>query len=204
MSATVPCDPDPAIIQRACAGDSRAFSRLVETYQMPVYNLCYRLLGNRHDAEEAAQEAFLRAFTRLSSYDADRPFKTWLFSIAHHFCVDCLRRRRLTWLSLDDEPVLDAATWRSSAPSPEDTIMQREREDDIQALLNTLPLKDRSAVVMRYWYDFSYEEIAQATVTSVSAVKSRLHRARGALAATINAPQPTRGPAHIPGYSVAA
>ena len=137
---------------------------------MPLYNLCYRVLGNPHDAEEAAQEAFLHAFTRLGSYDPARPFKTWLFAIAHHYCIDRLRRRRLTWLSLDDEPALDTP-WRSAAPTPEETATRHERDDDIQALLASLPPKDRSPVVMRYWYDLSYEEIAAATMTTVSAGK---------------------------------
>jgi RNA polymerase sigma-70 factor (ECF subfamily) len=192
MSATTLADPDPITVQRARAGDSRAFSRLVETYQTPVYNLCYRVLGNPHEAEEAAQEAFLRAYTRLGSYDPARSFKTWLLSIAHHYCIDRLRRRRLNFLSLDDEPALDTAAWRSAAPTPEETTMRRERDGEIQAMLDLLPAKDRSALVMRYWYDLSYEEIAQATATTVSAVKSRLHRAREALAGQVGKPAASR------------
>lgn len=187
LIATTSYDSDLATVERARGGDDRAFAQLVEAYQRPIYNLCYRLLGNPHDAEEAAEEAFLRSYTRLSSYDPARPFKTWLFSIAHHYCIDRLRRRRLNWFSLDDEPTVDMAAWRSSAPMPEETVLRREREDDIRTLLASLPPKDRSAVVMRYWYDLSYEEIAAATATTVSAVKSRLHRARGALAGMVSA-----------------
>jgi|WetSurMetagenome_2_1015567.scaffolds.fasta_scaffold122083_2 RNA polymerase sigma-70 factor, ECF subfamily len=189
MPSIVLCDPDPVIIERARSGDNRAFTRLVEAYQTPVYNLCYRILGNPHDAEDAAQEAFLRAYTRLNSYDQARSFKTWLLSIAHHYCIDRLRRRRLTWLSLDDEPALDTAMWRSTAPTPEEVVMRRERDSDIQTLLSDLSMKDRGALVMRYWYDLSYEEIAAATDTTVSAVKSRLHRARGSLAAEVSPAQ---------------
>ncbi len=185
MYPSVHDDPESIIIARARVGDGQAFSRLVAAYQAPIYNLCYRLLGNSHDAEEAAQEAFLRAYTRFNSYDPARPFKTWLFSIAHHYCIDRLRRRRLTWLSLDDEPELQPANWRAATPTPEEQAMRREREADVQAALSTLPAKDRSALIMRYWYDFSYEEIAQATASTVSAVKSRLHRARCALAPVV-------------------
>jgi len=188
MPPIVTNDPDPITIERARSGDKCAFSKLVEAYQTPVYNLCYRVLGNPHDAEEAAQEAFLRAYTRFGSYDSARSFKTWLLSIAHHYCIDRLRRRRLTWLSLDDEPALDTAMWRSTAPTPEEVVMRRERDGDVQALLNALPLKDRSALVMRYWNDLSYEEIAAATDTTVSAVKSRLHRARETLAVEVSEP----------------
>ena len=186
MLPTTSHDPEPATLQLARTGDRRAFCCLVETYQTPLYNLCYRVLGNPHDAEEAAQETFLRAYTRLDSYDPARSFKTWLFAIAHHYCIDRLRRRRLTWLSLDDEPATDTAAWRSPAPTPEATAMRHERDDEIQALLASLPPKDRSTVVLRYWYDLSYEEIAAATATTVSAVKSRLHRARCALAPMVN------------------
>lgn len=187
MLATISCDPDLATIERARSGDDGAFSRLVEVYHRPIYNLCCRLLGNVHDAEEAVQETFLRAYTRLDSYDSARSFKTWLFSIAHHYCIDRLRRRRLIWLSLDDEPALDTAVWRSSAPLPEEVAMRREREGNLQALLNALPAQDRSMLILRYWYDLSYEEIAQTTGATISAVKSRLHRARGELAGLVGA-----------------
>lgn len=182
MLSTVPDNAEAITIARAHAGDGHAFSQLVNAYQGPIYNLCYRILGNTHDAEEAAQETFLRAYTRLHSYDMERPFKTWLFAIAHHYCIDRLRRQRLIWLSLDDEPELQPAHWRAATPTPEEQAMRREREADVQAALNTLPPKDRSALIMRYWYDLSYEEIAQITASTVSAVKSRLHRARCALA----------------------
>lgn len=187
MLATTSYDLDLATVERARGGDDRAFSQLVEAYQRPIYNLCYRLLGNPHDAEEAAQETFLRGYTRLNSYDPARSFKTWIFSIAHHYCIDRLRRRRLIWLSLDDEPALDTATWRASTPTPEEQMVRQERAGDVQAALNTLPPKDRGAVVLRYWYDLSYEEIAAATDSTVSAVKSRLHRARGMLAGIVSA-----------------
>lgn len=186
MLPTTPQDPEFATIQLACAGDRRAFGCLVEAYQAPLYNLCYRVLGNPHDAEEAAQEAFMRAYTRLSSYDPARSFKTWLFAIAHHYCIDRLIGRRLIWLSLDDEPVADTAALRSPAPLPDEIALRHERDDAIQVLLASLPPGDRSVLIMRYWHDLSYAEIAAATATTVSAVKSRLHRARCALATVIS------------------
>ena len=89
--------------RRARAGDQTAFTTLVEAYQTPIYNLCYRMLGEAGEAEDAAQETFLRAYSQLASYDPSRPFKTWLFSIANHHCIDRLRKRRLTWLSIEDD-----------------------------------------------------------------------------------------------------
>ena len=92
-----------ADIKAARRGDTAAFTRLVEAYQRPVYNLAYRMLGESAEAEEAAQEAFLRAYTQLSTYQPSYKFSSWLLSIASHYCIDLLRRRRLTWLSIEDE-----------------------------------------------------------------------------------------------------
>jgi RNA polymerase sigma-70 factor (ECF subfamily) len=179
-------------VRLARAGDEAAFTALVEAYQSPIYNLCYRMLGEAGEAEDAAQETFLRAYSQLGSYDASRPFKTWLFSIANHHCIDRLRKRRLTWLSIDDDLPPHPAL-QDHRPGPEEASVRREQSESMQAMLAKLPPDDRAVVVMRYWYDLSYEEIAASTRTTVSAVKSRLHRARGhlgdLLAAQARAPQ---------------
>ncbi len=177
-------------VRLARAGDEAAFTTLVEAYQSPIYNLCYRMLGEAGEAEDAAQETFLRAYSQLASYDANRSFKTWLFSIANHHCIDRLRKRRLTWLSIDDDLPPHPAL-QEQAPGPEEASVRREQSEAMQKLLAKLPPDDRSVVVMRYWYDLSYEEIADATRTTMSAVKSRLHRARGHLGDMLAAQQRT-------------
>lgn len=166
---------------KAIEGDDTAFAHLVERYQKPVFNLCYRMLGNAGDAEDAAQESFLRAYRSLERYDQKRPFATWLLSIASHYCIDQLRKRRFTSFSIDDE---DHA-WLEPpdpGPNPEMSVSIGEKQAQVQALLEDLGPKDRSAVIMRYWYNYSYEEIGEALSLTVSAVKSRLHRARRDLA----------------------
>jgi RNA polymerase sigma-70 factor (ECF subfamily) len=167
-------------VRRARAGDDAAFSALVEAYQTPIYNLCYRMLGDPAEAEDAAQEAFLRAYSQLATYDPGRSFKTWLFAIANHHCIDRLRKRRLTWLSIEDDLPPHPAL-QEQGPGPEEANVRREQSEAMQALLARLSPDDRAVIVMRYWHDLSYEEIAAATRTTVSAVKSRLHRARGSL-----------------------
>ena len=168
-------------IQLAREGDQAAFGRLVAAYQTPVYNLAYRMLGSAAEAEDAAQEAFLRAYIHLKSYDPQRPFSTWLFSIASHYCIDQLRRRRITWLPLEDEFALPVR-FTSANPGPEATAARREQQDQMQQLLDVLSPTDRAAITLHYWYDYSYQEIAQTLDLTVSAVKSRLYRARRALA----------------------
>jgi RNA polymerase sigma-70 factor (ECF subfamily) len=160
-------------------GDSQAFTNLVETYQRPVYNLCYRMLGNAEDAEDAAQEAFLRAYKSMKRYDRQRPFSTWLLSIAAHYCIDQIRRRRYQLVSIEDLPIPDLP---DLTPGPESGLSRRQEQRRVRALLEVLDPVDRAAVVMYYWYDFSYKEISQALSLSLSAVKSRLHRARRAMA----------------------
>ncbi len=166
---------EAAWIQRARAGDVDAFGHLVRLYQTPVYNLAYRMLGDRMEAEDAAQETFLRAFKSLDRYDPDRSFRTWLLSIAAHHCVDRLRRRRPT-LPLDSLSLGGGGAW------PEAALVRLEVQEQVQRLLATLSPTDRAAVTLRYWYDCSYEEIAEMLSLTVSAVKSRLHRARRAMA----------------------
>lgn len=163
-------------LTRAREGDDAAFGNLVEAYQLPVYNLCRRMLGDAGEAEDAAQETFLRAYRNLRRYDAQRSFTTWLLSIASHHCIDRLRRRRLRWLSLEGlPPRLQVA---DGTPGPEAAVVRQERERQVQQMLASLSPKDRAVVIMRYWNELSYVEIAQGLSMSISAVKSRLHRAR--------------------------
>ena len=172
-------DQELSWVSGALKGDDGAFSHLIETYQSPVYNLCYRMLGDPVDAEDAAQETFLRAYKNIKRYDDQRSFSTWLLSIAAHYCIDQIRRRRFTTLSYDETPQLDPPDLN---PGPEGSLVLSEDQKRVQALLARLNTQDRAAVVMRYWYEFSYEEIAEALSMTVSAVKSRLHRARIELA----------------------
>lgn len=183
-------------ILQAQAGDHRAFAKLVDAYKGPVYNLTYRMLGNPADAEDAAQETFLRAYANLKSYDPSRKFSSWLLAIASNYCIDQLRRRRIQWVSVEDLPPWESL--RARTPDPEEAAVRRVDNERIAALLERLPPDYRLVVVLRYWYDHSYEEIAEITNTTVSAVKSRLHRARRTLAALLDA-KPYRDRGEPPG-----
>ncbi|NWG35195.1 MAG: sigma-70 family RNA polymerase sigma factor [Chloroflexi bacterium] len=169
---------------QAQQGSDEAFAQLVEIYHKPVFNLCYRMLGESEAAEDAAQETFLRSYQNLPRYDVSRPFGTWLLSIAAHYCIDLLRRKKFTIFSMDVETD-EGATFElpdASAPDPETESVKKEQRDRLHLLLKELDSTDRAALVLRYWYDFSEVEVAQSLNLTVSAVKSRLHRARRALA----------------------
>lgn len=166
-------------IRQAMQGNDDAFTLLVESYQRPVYNLCYRMLGDPQEAEDAAQESFWRAYQALRRYDPQRSFLTWLLSIAAHHCIDLQRRRRLPLVSMD---VLPEEVIPDSIPSPEKVVAVQLENEQVRSLLEDLPAQDRAAVILRYWYDVPDEEIGQMLGITVSAVKSRLFRARKALA----------------------
>src|SRR5919197_2220064 len=111
-------------VDQALAGDRSAFGRLMHRYAGAVYNLAYRMLGDAQDAEDASQEIFLRAYTRLASFDRERRFSTWLLSIGSNYCIDRLRRRRFAWLTLDDA----VFALPSKERGPERTALDNEQQ----------------------------------------------------------------------------
>ena len=167
-------------VLNARRGDEDAFANLVEVYQIPVYNLCCRMLSDPDQAEDAAQETFLKAYRGMKRYDPNRPFATWLLSIASHHCIDRLRRRRISAISLSE--LLPSQQKPDESPGPEAVLAISEHQQAVRGMLEQLGNHDRAVIVLRYWYELSYEDIAQTLSTSVSSVKSRLHRARRQLA----------------------
>jgi RNA polymerase sigma-70 factor (ECF subfamily) len=189
MSGTPERLEETRLIDQARAGDQSAFTTLVERYQGAVYNLCYRMLGQSQDAEDAAQEIFLRVYRQLHSYDAGHRFSTWVLSIASHYCIDQLRKRRLSIVPL--ETIVPWA--RSRQPAPDELALSGEARDHIQGLLARLPEKYRLVLVLRYWYDLSYLEISEITRLPENTVKTRLHRARQMMADLVRDEEMRRG-----------
>jgi RNA polymerase sigma-70 factor (ECF subfamily) len=174
-------DTERIWIQEAEGGDQAAFTRLVEAYQTPVYNLAYRLLGDPSEAEDAAQETFVRVYRHLNTYDPERKFSSWLLAITSHYCVDLLRRRHMDQVSMDDLPPMMELAMPSST-QPEQVVVHEQEAHTVQQLLGRLEPSYRIPVVLRYWYDMSYQEIATALGVNESTIKTRLHRARARLA----------------------
>jgi RNA polymerase sigma-70 factor (ECF subfamily) len=168
-------------ITEAKTGDKDAFAKLVEKYQKPVFSVCYRMLGTPTAAEDAAQEAFIRAYQALDRYDPNRSFATWILSIASNYSIDQLRKKKVTILSMDNEKY----GWMAPpdpGPSPEKAALEKEKQALVQSILAELPETDRAAVILQFWHDYSYDEIAETLDLSSSAVKSRLFRARRLMA----------------------
>jgi RNA polymerase sigma-70 factor (ECF subfamily) len=161
-------------VESAIAGDQGAFAQLVDRYKAPVYSLAYRMLGNSGDAEDAAQEIFVRAYTKLATFDRGRRFSTWLLSIGSNYCIDVLRRRRATIVDLDDV----AFAVPDQAPGPERSAVDQEQRRAIARAVQRLPETYRLVTVLRYYHDLSYEEIERTTGLSEATIKTRLFRAR--------------------------
>lgn len=171
---------DVALVELTLEGKQEAFAVLVERYKDAVQNLAYRMLSNVTEAEDVTQEVFVRAYTQLATYKPAHKFSTWLLSIASHLAIDQLRRRRFLALPLEDVPFLEWIT--DLGAGPEQAALNGEQQDEIQAYLQRLHSKYRAVIVLRYWYDFSYEEIAAMLKLTPALVKARLHRARELLA----------------------
>ena len=166
----------------AIEGDKVAFGQLVETYQRPVYYTALRILQNGNEAEEAAQEAFIRAYNNIQKYDINRKFSSWLLTITSNYCIDIIRQRRAVLLSIDEPLHQHEALMSDKAECPEHVAINNEKCQSVQSLLGTLPTEYRQALELCYWEEMNYEEIATVQDTTVSAVKSRLYRAKRILA----------------------
>ncbi len=176
---------DINLVRRTLGGDQQAFAGLVEKYKDSVFNVAYRMLGNASEAEDVAQEAFVRAYTQLHTYKDSHRFSTWLLSIASHLSIDQLRRRRFLALPLENVPFLE---WIADLSlGPEESALAGETSDEMQKVLALLPTKYRAVLVLRYWHDLSYEEIAEVLHLTPPLVKARLHRARELVARQMKA-----------------
>ena len=168
-----PTDRD--LILRARRGDAEAFGELITCYQVSVFNVCYRMTNERREAEDLAQETFLRAHVRLNTFDAGREFGPWIRRVAANLCLNRIEAQHPT-SELDEEWDAD------EAQSPEAALEVRERSEQIRAALASLPAQYRDVVELRHYQELSYQEIATEMNIPLSDVKSHLFRARKLLA----------------------
>ena len=184
------CPADEAEWARSAAGgDKAAFARLVEKHKQSVHGLCYRLLGSAEESRDAAQEAFVRAYTGIRDFDARQPFAAWVLRIARNHCIDLLRRRRPT-LALDarsDEPEVGVAPELQDhyAVSGEHAMQEQEAQRDLDLAVAALPPRYREVIALFHVQHKSYAEIAEALAVPMGTVMTWLHRARKELKAKL-------------------
>jgi RNA polymerase sigma-70 factor (ECF subfamily) len=166
----------------ALKGDQRAFAEIVDMYKDKLFHLAYRMTGNRQEAEDVVQEAFLRVYKSLDRYDENQKFSTWIYRITTNLCIDRLRKRRATY-SLDaespDREGLDGyAMLPSDERTPESELLLSETQRLIHEAIATLPVKYKTIMILRYLQDLSLQEISDVLDMPVTTVKTRVHRGR--------------------------
>lgn len=183
---------DATLVALVLAGDQSAFAELVDRYHGEVYYLALRQLRQREDAEDLAQEAFLRAYRALTQYDPMRPFGAWLYAITARLCIDAHRRRKVRPVSLtrpEEGTAAEEREWEipDTSEGPEARVERQDEALRLSALVDRLPPDYRLAILLRHSQDLSYEEIAAATGVPLGTVKARIHRARNQLRAWLEA-----------------
>lgn len=172
---------DAELIRRCLANDQAAYGQLLARYRRQVLALVWRMVSDREEAQDLAQEAFIRAFRSLHTFDQTRSFPAWLFRITSNLCVDHYRKRKLDTVSLvqsggDDgeERTIDL---KSEEAGPDEEYADRRSSERLDQLIRTLPAPYRIVVLLRHQSDMAYEEIAEALSLPLGTVKARLHRA---------------------------
>lgn len=188
-------------IRRFASGDATAFEEIVRAYQGRIVTLCRYLLGNAADAEDAAQDVFIKVFKRLNNFRPEAALYTWLYRIAVNTCID--RRRKPFFLSFfhADDPGDGADigfnALQTDDPSPEQLVESQQISQEIQRALKKLPPKLRAAIVLKEIEGLKYEEISEVLEISLGTVKSRISRAREELKRALIGGREQNGPRSV-------
>ncbi|HZJ83767.1 MAG TPA: sigma-70 family RNA polymerase sigma factor [Clostridia bacterium] len=167
-------DVESQLIDRFKEGDFTAFEELIYLFDKKIYNYCYRMTNNPNDAEDLAQEVFIKVYRSLKSFREDSKFSTWIYRIAYNTCIDEYRRKKIKVLSLNKNIP-------SPEPLPEDRVIYREEKDLIEKCIAEMKPNYKSAIILRDIQGYSYEEIAGISNIPIGTVKSNISRARGIL-----------------------
>ncbi|WHX25391.1 RNA polymerase sigma factor SigW [Virgibacillus halodenitrificans] len=166
-------------------GDQSAFEDVVNYFQHKIYQHCLRMLGNAHEAEDIAQEAFIRAYINIESFDEQRKFSTWLYRIATNLTIDRIRKRKPDFYLDSKIKGTDGLDMYSQLPDqgklPGEEVESLELKRYIHHEISELPPKYRSVITLRYLEEFSLQEISEILDIPLGTVKTRIHRAREAL-----------------------
>jgi RNA polymerase sigma-70 factor, ECF subfamily len=175
------------IIERIRANDPQGFKELFNSHVMMVFNVCFRMLGNRSDAEDVSQEVFFEAYKSLKRFRFDSKISTWLYRIAVNRSLNHQRNKKLErWLSLDfasdEKGNKDFDALGTTDENADNVLEKKDTERIVQEAINFLPQQQRIAILLHRYEELSYEEIAQIMDVTVASVESRLHRAKQSLA----------------------
>lgn len=172
-------------IKEVLKGDQNAFAEIVELFQDKLYRVCYRMLGNKHEAEDIAQEAFVRAFINIHTFDTKRKFSTWLYRIGTNLCIDRIRKKKPDYFLDAEVAGAEGLNMYSQIAAtgelPEEEVLKMEMQDRVQYEISRLPDKYRAVIVLKYMEDLPLQEISDILEMPLGTVKTRIHRGREAL-----------------------
>ncbi len=179
-------DLEQKLLKNAQKGDIEAFEKLIEKHQKMVYNIAFRMMGNREDAYDMSQEVFIRVFNAIGRFKGNAAFSTWIYRITKNVCLDEHRKRKnKNTLSIDKELEGEQGSiqrqLRDDSPSPEEIFEKKAMKKTIQEAINNLPDQHKIVIILRDIKGFSYQEIAKIIECPEGTVKSRINRARKAL-----------------------
>jgi len=180
----MPDSTDRTLVLQTRDGDVEAYGELVRRYQTSVFNVCYRLLGERREAEDLAQDSFIRGYERLRTFDEDRPFGPWIRRVAANMCLNHLRGHWRSMEPLDDEHDLPAST---TVIDPSATADERASRSKVREAIRSLPPHYRAVIELRHFQGLTYQEMAEALSLPLSDIRSHLFRSRRLLADKLKA-----------------
>lgn len=161
------------LINKAKQGDKKAWLKLVEEFEKPIYHYCLRMLGNPDDAVDMLQEAFISIYKSLDSFRFDSSFKTWAIRIAHFRCIEFYRKRKVCQ-QLDDLP---EQINESDKDCPEASLFKVQSNEQVINAMSQLPWEQRNVIELKFFQNYTFEQIAQQLDVSSNTVKSRLYSA---------------------------
>lgn len=175
-------EEDADLVKQAIAGDEEAFRALIKRYRNPVAQIVYKLVRDRNQIEDLAQEVFIKAFHHLKDFDYEHQFASWLFKIANNHCIDYIRKKKLKVYSISDQTRMDEGEMEYEIPDstyePDLNMLREQKSRLIRQAIDSLPKKYREVIVLRHQEELSYEEIAKKTGLPVNTIKVQLFRAR--------------------------
>lgn len=172
---------DQILVKKARKGDEKAFSALMNRYRDSIYFMLLKMVNNPSDAEDLTIEAFGKAFRNLDTYTPKFAFSTWLFKIATNNCVDFIRKKQMSPSPYEGtQDNIDNATVniQSDLPDPEETLIIRQKIDELKDIINQLKPRYRELILLRYYKEYSYEEISEELKIPIGTVKAELFRAK--------------------------
>ncbi|HID95834.1 MAG TPA: RNA polymerase sigma factor [Candidatus Latescibacteria bacterium] len=171
---------DEGLVERVKRGDARAFEILIDRHKRMVFNVAYRILGNRDDAEDAAQESFVRCYKSISSFRGGSKFTTWLYSIVSNVCLSEVgkSRWRQEFVELNQQAEAVFPELSEGTEPPEDIAIREDFREKVRELVRSLPPQYRAVITLYHFKGFTYKELSEILDLPVGTIKTHLYRAR--------------------------